>query len=318
MLANVICQSMGRKLWHIMITGDCEGRAVKRKKMYILVVCALISLCMVGNKMTNYYYSTTSIELLGKQIIKKLNNNIKKYGNLYSQAELSEHNTKELAIYLYQSIAKSEEPIEIYSIFESYLILKELDKLENIDSIYCSLTDTVVIESGFWIRATITKEEFYELYNNLSLSQQQSDEVAMELSSMWMDNNYYYRYALELEEENKYYEDLMTKWNRYCHNSNERYDVSYDYGWIGRFDILDLSIQVYDGSIRTIGRVPINEEGDFYGAWDLDDNIWVYGETTGLQMVFLRDDGSWALTREINVEDAPYALRKVMEDYGHL
>ena len=286
--------------------------------MYILAVCALISLCVVGSKITSYYYPTTSTELLGKQIIKNLNNNIKKYGNIYSQVELSEHNTKELAIYLYQSIAKSEEPIEIYSIFESYLILKELDKLENIDSIYCSLTDTFIIESGFWEMVRVTKEEFYELYNNLSSSQQQSDEVAQELSSMWINDNYYYRYALKLEEEYKYYADLMTKWNRYCHNSNERYDVSYDYGWIGRFDILDLSIQVYDGSIRTIGRVPINEEGDFYGAWDLDDNIWVYGETTGMQMVFLRDDGSWALTREINAEDAPYALRKVMEDYGYL
>jgi len=284
--------------------------------MYILAVCVLISLCVASSKMTNYYYPSTSTAVLGKQIIKKLNENIKKYGNLYSKVEFSDYNTKELRILLYQSIAKSEEPIEIYSIFESYLILNELDKLENIDSIYCSLTDTFIIESGFWETVTVTKEEFYELYNNLSLTQQQSDEVARELSSMWMNNNYYYRYALSLEEENKYYEELMTKWNIYCSNSDRKYRVFYSYGRFAHDDLIVLS---YAGGIgKNVEQLPINEKGNFYGAWDLDDNIWVFGETTGMQMVFLRDDGSWALTREINAEDAPYALHKVMEDYGHL
>lgn len=235
----------------------------------------------------------------------------------YTKKHLSDlgENDEVIDIDFHNGTLKQSEANELYAVFESFLLLREQQLNYNIAAIVCEH------KGGVYLVA-ITTEDFEKLYNNLDIKGQNKNQIARSLAKMWAHENMYNRRGLILNESEKYREKLITGWNNFINSYDDKFKLATDNS-INKYivwEIIDFYIDVppgykVDPGFRSIQDVTIGETGFKYACWDEYNNIWVFGESTGLSL--LKFDGAkaweWA---EIGEEEIPYPIQMVIEIKG--
>jgi hypothetical protein len=206
-------------------------------------------------------------------------------------------------------------PIELYSIFESFLYLKDRALPYNVVAVVC------ISQSGKWFDANsttviITTKEFENLYNSIDSKNKSNSNIAKELSDVWMNNNSYNRYELELTEQQQYRRLIVTPWSNIKKSFDGNFSIIYSY------DNNNLSINKVDKSKHNdvsitsssnIQKMYIDEDGFLYGAWDKQNNIWLYGEKTGISLYKFDGDKNWNQSDYTDEYQIPYSLKMIKE-----
>jgi len=206
-------------------------------------------------------------------------------------------------------------PIELYSIFESFLYLKDRALPYNVVAIVC------ISQSGKWFDANsttviITTKEFENLYNSIDSKNKSNSNIAKELSDVWMNNNSYNRYELELTEQQQYRRLIVTPWSNIKKSFDGNFSIIYSYDnnnlFINKVDKSkhnDVSIT----SSSNIQKMHIDEDGFLYGTWDKQNNIWLYGEKTGISLYKFDEDKNWNQSDYTDEYQIPYSLKMIKE-----
>ena len=197
----------------------------KRKKIAFIVlsVCALFTVSLIiiniipiprsynmrwvlTHKISNIARKHSSV-LSHSKFIDKDNMNWLIQDSNYNRKHLSNLGENDEVIYIkfYKSVLKSPEPDELYTIFESFLFIKEQTLSYNIVAIASGNL------GGVW-HVTITKEDFERLYAFLDANARagKRSEIAKQLAEMWAYENFYNRRRLVLNEQNEFRNQLAT------------------------------------------------------------------------------------------------------------
>ena len=239
------------------------------------------------------------------------------YSN-YTRTHLSTTQADDTIVFIRMSntVLRRWTPVEVRAVFEVFLLLKERNRLCNIIAVVCE--DTI----GAWF-LPITRETFERLYASLEETDRNRRTVARELARMWTYENFYNRIGLSFNEQNEFLSEITTMWNIRIPSPDERFTLSYMQG-SGRRDMRNdiliwevRYVLIGDTMFRTRdsrGLIPTEETGFAHAAWDEYNNIWVYGETTGLTFLkFCESGDEWWHFTEIGDEEPPYAIQRVME-----
>lgn len=147
------------------------------------------------------------------------------------------------------------------------------------------------------------------MYDTIDVAHKTKSAIAKELATIWMDKSFYNRGKLNFDEQQQYKELLLTQWNK----SHLSYDGNYSL-FYSTNSTEELCINAIDGSISyTHLRFDIDETGFLYGAWDEQNNIWLYGEDIGIRMYKFDGDQNWERLDDAGENAMPYALRQVVD-----
>ena len=212
-------------------------------------------------------------------------------------------------------------PNELFAVFESFLFLKEQTLEYNIAAITCGHV------TGVWY-ITITKDDFERLYNSLDVKSDKRSEVAKQLAEIWAEENFYNRSRLILDEQNEYRQNLATIWNNFVISHDGKFFLTYNQSIEFKFDVPRSNrVSIWEAlhpdwaerpgrtiipGKRNLMDLPIEETGFAYACWDEYNNIWGYGETTGLTFLKYDGDKNWEFA-EVRDEVIPYPIQKVIE-----
>ena len=134
------------------------------------------------------------------------------------------------------------------------------------------------------------------------------------MAELWVNRYHYNRRWLDIAPENSYRESLLTPFSGGLSNNNSSEGFTLFY-W-HRHGLQVNKVNRRDGvasSSQIFSWADIGEEGPLYGAWDNNDNIWLYGETVGLMLLEFDGDKHWEQAEYVDETQIPYALRRVLE-----
>lgn len=226
------------------------------------------------------------------------NYNKKHFSNLKSNDEI-------IYIDFHKTTFKESEPVELYAVFESFLYLRGKELPYNIVAIGCEHM------GGVWSFA-ITTEDFEELYSPLKVKTDKRSEIAKELAKVWVEKNFYNRRGLILDKQDEYKKQLVTLWSFPVNSSDDNFQIYY-FAEANTMYIDKKERFMNDYATKSVQAIKTDETGFMYAAWDEKNNIWMYGESTGLS--FFKFDGAsnWEKQTAIDESQMPYALKKVKE-----
>ncbi|MGL4483320.1 MAG: hypothetical protein ACRCUS_00050 [Anaerovoracaceae bacterium] len=184
------------------------------------------------------------------------------------------------------------EPRELYSMFECFLFMRDRNIEEDIAAIICDVMSRgdYIDSGGVRSFVLISTSEFENLYGFIKDTNKSDEELAKELTELWLEGNLYNRADMEFAEKYNYRKKLITPYNEIVMSPNENFLLRFNYN--NNHLYLDTTPKYKNiGSIKGIGFsiMPIEEKGYIYGMWDEYNNIWLCGETSGV--LFLKYDG---------------------------
>ncbi|MFA7636713.1 MAG: hypothetical protein WCX81_03015 [Monoglobales bacterium] len=300
-----------------------------RIKIASLILCVLFL-------MTSCRLNTVRTESSDKMIINKIRKIVKEYESskpmcsLLEKAELSwleSSNNKGNSVvtgmgendYVLDISFKAKNtkaranPLEIYAIFNCFMELQKQQLEYNVVAIACSYSHGLGIDDASSWLIIITYDEFESLHNNSYNAVGDSDDLAKKLGDMWINKEHYNRFGLKFEDADNYRELLITPWNINQLSFNKEFAAGYFYG--GNKLSVDKINRYNDdvSSTQTIWSIQIGETGFLYGAWDEQNNVWLYGEDIGIRLYKFDGDINWKQSDYTDGNQIPCALKKVME-----
>ena len=199
-------------------------------------------------------------------------------------------------------------PDEVYAIFDCWLKLKEKDIA--VSAVVCKYSFGGYFDYDSWL-IIVPYNEFENLYNKCDVINKSSESIAYELGNLWMYCHCYNRSGLKLDEKDKYRDLLITYWQPAQISEDKNMTARYDYA-SNKLSVDKIKRHDNISTAATVWSIQLDEPGYLYAAWDKDNNIWVFGEKNGLQV--LKYDGAegWNAGKTGKEDEAPIAIQKAM------
>ena len=189
-------------------------------------------------------------------------------------------------------------PYEIYAIFECWLVLMETDEYLNFPAITCGYGYGGLFDYDSWT-IIVTRDEFEHFYKRVDDKKKPQSDIAYEMSELWIDERHYNRAGLKFDEEDEYRDRLSTQWKKSLRSTDDKFQL---YNGI---DSLTVEAVDYNAGIEKELMKNI-EENYFYCAWDEKNNIWAYGENSGLLLYRYNGENDWTLSEITHEDEIPY------------
>lgn len=237
----------------------------------------------------------------------------KKFGetemNLDSRQILNNTTDSQFIVYLdiWDRREHDGDHMEINTVFETFISMGDRIINENIVAIACHYSSGE--HSTFII---ITANELNEIYNLVQKDQMSETALTDEMAKFWINRYHYNQPRLDITPENGYRKNLLTSFRRGVYNNSKDFHLLYSYP-------LGLSVTSVHRTEHSTRHSPLfdlrdfREEGHLYGAWDDNDNFWLYGETLGLMLFEFDGYSNWEQADYVDEGQMPYALTMVLE-----
>ncbi|MDL2238502.1 hypothetical protein LJC56_11885, partial [Christensenellaceae bacterium OttesenSCG-928-K19] len=309
------------------------------KKRKVVIIIAIVTACIVAIGLIIRYRPISKEEMLTtEQLLQRTTDIQRKYGKHESRSEIAQGGQREYVInrsntnkIKLSEMSADEDILELYyvgkgwnedykqsweinAMFECFLFMKDRnmeDDIKVIDCVCRSRGDYV--DAGETARITITIEEFEQLYAKLPDTDKRDEELAAELVDLWLEVVPYNRYGLEFPKEYAYRELLLTEWKDQLVSTDNNFTLLCRYD-LNRFSVLTTTQYNETGSVAgtDFTGIVIAEIGYFNGAWDADNNIWLWGETSGLHFFEYNGEENWN-DKDPGEREMPEPLIKVKE-----
>lgn len=282
---------------------SCSTKSKDEELLDIMVVDQI-------NSIVRTYANSSSSELLSKA-----NANFIINSTNINRTELTKMNENDRILFLdfKGNKTKNHLPIEIYAIFESFLFLKEHSLPYTIVAVACNYQSGEAFDADSTL-ITITTNEFENLYDSIDIKTGNRSKIAKKLADKWVEIMFYNRSNLKFGAQEEYKALLITPWSRHQKSFSNSFNARYQYDKNQiTIDKISKHNEIY--STTLLETIQVNEEGFLYGAWDNQNNIWLYGEKIGVVLLEYDGASSWTKKQYLNELMIPYPLEKVMETH---
>lgn len=226
---------------------------------------------------------------------------------------------KESALFIefYGKSKNYHQPIEISSIMHSYLYMKDKSSYDVVKAVVCISRN----DEPFSVDSTciiISLKELEKIYNDCT-DTTNIESTVQEMTEQWLKTNAYNRDQLKTE--NPLNAEYFSEWNHYVNSTDKKFQLGYSYKR-NKLHIYKLtgSAEEYPNVVMSSNLIDfeIPETGWIFGAWDSDNNIWLFGEEIGLKKLGYDGVKSWKFEEMFDYDEVPMVLQniKIQKDKG--